>query len=220
VVEADGGTLFLDEIGDMPLALQAKLLRVLQSGEVRAVGSEAVRTVDVRCIAATHRDLKSLVQAGQFREDLFFRLDVLRVRVPPLRERREDIPALVEHFLERCARRIPQGTMAGFTPEAFDLLCKYAWPGNVRELENLIERLAVTTAARHVGVAEIREAVGWVRPGDPVSNLLREPMTLAELEDRYIEAVLEKADGNKARAAGLLGIDLSTLYRRQRRRAG
>jgi two-component system, NtrC family, response regulator HydG len=220
VVEANGGTLFLDEIGDMALALQAKLLRVLQSGEVRAVGGEAVRTVDVRCIAATHRDLKTLVRQGQFREDLFFRLDVLRLRVPPLRERREDIPALVEHFLERCARRVPQGSMTGFTPEAFDLLHKYAWPGNVRELENLIERLAVTTTSRHVGVAEIREAVRWIRPGDLVTDLLKEPMTLAELQDRYIEAVLEKADGNKVRAAELLGIDLSTVYRRQRRKAG
>jgi two-component system response regulator HydG len=221
VAEAEGGTLFLDEIGDMAVALQAKLLRVLQSGEVRAVGSEAVRTVDVRCIAATHRDLRSLVHANQFREDLFFRLDVLRVPVPPLRERREDIPALVEHFLERCARRVPRATMtmAGFTADAFDLLCKYAWPGNIRELENLIERLAVTATTRHVGAAEIREVVGWVRPGDPVTTLLTEPMTLAELEDRYIEAVLEKVEGNKVRAAELLGIDLSTLYRRQRRKA-
>jgi two-component system response regulator HydG len=220
VVEADRGTLFLDEIGDMPVALQAKLLRVLQSGEVRAVGSETTRTVDVRCIAATHRDLKALVEGSQFREDLFFRLDVLRVRVPPLRERRDDIPALVEHFLARSGRQGPQERVAGFTPEAFDLLAKHAWPGNIRELENLIERLAVTAAGPQVGAAELREAVGWVRPGDLVTSLLKEPMTLATLEDRYIEAVLEKAEGNKVRAAELLGIDLSTLYRRQRRKAG
>jgi two-component system response regulator HydG len=220
VVEAEGGTLFLDEIGDMPLAVQAKLLRVLQSGEVRAVGSETVRMVDVRCIAATHRDLEELVREARFREDLFFRLDVLRVRVPPLRERRDDIPVLVELFLERSARRVPKIAMAGFTHDALELLHQYSWPGNVRELENLIERLAVTASGRLVGVGEIREAVRWTRPGDLVTELIKEPMTLADLEARYIDAVLDQVDGNKVRAAQILGIDLSTLYRRQRRRAG
>ena len=215
--QADGGSLFLDEIGDMSIALQSKVLRVLQTGEVRPNGGEPPRPVKVRIIAATHRDLRDLVVEGRFREDLFFRLDVLRVRVPALRERREDIPALVEHFLQRSERRLPGGSMVGFTAEAFQLLCDYGWPGNVRELENLIERLAVTAVVANVGLAEVRDAIGRRRKRDRLSDLVREPMTLAELEDRYIEAVLEKEGGNKTRAAEVLGIDPSTLYRRKKR---
>src|SRR5215468_663133 len=128
-VEADGGTMFLDEIGDMPLPLQGKLLRVLQSGEVRPVGSETSRTVDVRCVAATHKDLAVLVEKGLFREDLFFRLDVLRLPVPPLRERTEDIPILVEHFLRRSQNAASRAVLVGFEPEALEFLVTCDWPG-------------------------------------------------------------------------------------------
>src|SRR5215471_3059219 len=146
-VEADGGTMFLDEIGDLPLPLQGKLLRVLQSGEVRPVGSETTRSVDVRCIAATHKDLGVLVESGLFREDLFFRLDVLRVPVPALRERTDDIPILVDHFLRKSQTGAARSVLAGFEAEALDYLSTCDWPGNVRQLQNLVERLTVTAAS-------------------------------------------------------------------------
>ena len=216
--EAHEGTLFLDEVGDLPPPLQGKLLRVLQSGEVRPVGSETVRTVDVRCVAATHKDLTLLVDQGTFREDLFFRLDVLRVPVPPLRERGEDIPLLVEHFLRKSLARYPRSVMVGLDAAALAHLTTYAFTGNVRQLENLVERLVVTAARKHATAADVRAAVGVVRDTDPLAPLLARPVTLKELEDRYIEAVLEKVGGSKPRAAELLGVDLSTLYRRQKTR--
>ena len=216
-VEAEEGTIFLDEIGDLPLPLQGKLLRVLQSGEVRPVGSEAVRTVNVRCIAATHKDLADLVNKGQFREDLFFRLDVLRIAVPPLRERGEDIPSLVEHFLRRSLEGMPRSVLLGFEPEAFDLLATCSWPGNVRQLENLVERLVVTSSAPLARVDDVKQAMGPCRDVDVLPGLLQNPMTLAALEDRYIDGVLKRVAGNKLKAAEILGVDASTLYRRDKR---
>jgi two-component system response regulator HydG len=217
--EAHQGTVFLDEIGDMPLPLQAKLLRVLQSGEVRQVGSETARLVDVRCVAATHKDLARLVEKGLFREDLFFRLDVLQVAVPPLRDRVEDIPILIDHFLARSLEQAPRSPLAGFEPEAMQAVLRYGWPGNVRQLENLVERLVVTASGPLATLAEVTTALGSVRDVDPIPALLRRPLTLQELEDRYIEAVLGKAAGNKVKAAEMLGIDLSTLYRRIKQRS-
>jgi two-component system response regulator HydG len=212
-VEADDGVLFLDEIGDMSLPLQAKLLRVLQSGEVRAVGTESTRTVDVRCIAATHHDLDALVADGRFREDLFFRLNVLRVRVPALRERSEDIPALVDHFLGKSRGRVPGTQVSSLSPEALRAFVAYAWPGNVRQLENLIERLVVTGTGAQIDLAAVQEVLGPARGVDKLEALLADPIPLAELEDRYIAGVLERAGGNKARAAEILGVDQSTIYR-------
>jgi len=217
-VEAEGGTMFLDEVGDLPLPLQGKLLRVLQSGEVRPVGSETIRTVDVRIIAATHKDLSVLVERGLFREDLFFRLDVLRVPVPALRERTDDLPALVEHFLEKSLERASRSLLAGFEPEALDFLSRHSWPGNVRQLENLIERLVVTASNPLAQLTDVKHALGSVREPDPIAPLLRKPPTLAELESRYIEAILEKVGGSKPKASEILGIDLSTLYRREKNR--
>jgi two-component system response regulator HydG len=216
--EAEEGTLFLDEVGDLPLPLQGKLLRVLQSGEVRPVGSQTARVVDVRCIAATHKDLSALVEKGLFREDLFFRLDVLRVPVPPLRERIEDIPVLVEHFLEKSRGRSGHSVFAGLEPEALDFLGTYGWPGNVRQLENLIERLVVTASTPLAPALDVKKALGSVREGEPLAALmtLSEPPTLEKLEARYIAMVLQRVGGNKAKAAEILGIDLSTLYRRVR----
>src|SRR4051812_15794478 len=217
-VEAHEGTLLLDEVGDLPPPLQSKLLRVLQSGEVRAVGSETAKTVDVRCIAATHKDLSVLVERGLFREDLFFRLDVLRVPVPALRERRDDIAALVDHFLRKSLERSPRSLLAGFEPKALDFLVGYAWPGNVRQLENVVERLVVTAAAPLARLADVKHALGSVRESDPLASLLQKPLTLQELESRYIEGVLDKVGGNKPKAAEILGVDLSTLYRREKQR--
>jgi two-component system, NtrC family, response regulator HydG len=217
-VEADEGTMFLDEIGDLPLPLQGKLLRVLQSGEVRPVGSETSRTVDVRCVAATHKDLSVLVDKGLFREDLFFRLDVLRLPVPPLRERSEDIPALVEHFLRRSQTAASRSVLAGFEPEALELLVRSDWPGNVRQLQNLVERLVVTASAPLAQLADVERAIGPVREPDPIAPLLRRPLTLEELERRYIAGVLARVGGSKVRAAEILGLDPSTLYRREKPR--
>ena len=218
-VEADEGTLFLDEIGDLPLPLQGKLLRVLQSGEVRPVGSEQSRRVDVRCVAATHKDLGELVQKSLFREDLFFRLDVLRVPVPALREHTDDIPMLVDHFLRKSLRGASRSVLAGFEPEALDFLTTCDWPGNVRQLENLIERLVVTTSAPLARLADVQQALGPVRNVDPIAPLLQKPLTLEELETRYIGAILQRVGGSKLKAAEILGVDPSTLYRREKPRS-
>jgi two-component system response regulator HydG len=183
---------------------------------VRPVGSEAVRTVDVRCIAATHKDLSKLVERDLFREDLFFRLDVLRVPVPALHERGEDIPILVEHFLQQSLERSPRSVLVGFEPEAMDYLIAYRWPGNVRQLENLVERLVVTAQAPLARVADLQQAMSPGRESDPLSSLVQRPLTLAELEDRYIAAILQKVGGSKQKAAEILGVDPSTLYRREK----
>jgi two-component system response regulator HydG len=217
-VEADGGTLFLDEVGDMRPLLQTKILRVLQTGELRAVGSETTRQVDVRCVASTHEDLQALVDRGKFREDLFFRLHVVPLRVPALRERREDIGLLVEHFLGRCGPRTGMTFVPTLTPRALKLLETHPWPGNVRELGNLIERLIVTTSGPTIDIDAIRAALGPVPPSDPVQSLVAARVSLDALERRYIAGVLRHTQGNKARAAEILGIDLSTLYRREKHR--
>ena len=225
-VEADGGTLFLDEVGDLPLALQAKFLRVLQTGELRPLGSEEPRHVNVRCIAATQRNLHTLVKEGKFREDLYFRLNVLPMRVAPLRERREDIPLLVDTFISRRLERLerledddgdrPPHT---FTPEALRLLEAHPWPGNVRELENVVERLVVTCRASEIDADAVRAANSPVSPVDPIEALATSSVTLDDVEQRYTEAVLRLARGNKAKAASILGIDVTTLYRRDKRRS-
>jgi two-component system response regulator HydG len=216
-VEAQDGTIFLDEIGDLPPSLQGKLLRVLQSGEVRPVGTETTRTVNVRCIAATHKDLSVLVEQGQFREDLFFRLDVLRVQVPPLRERGEDIPLLVDHFLRQSLEKSSRSMLAGFEPDALDFLASCDWPGNVRQLENLIERLVVTASESFAKLADVKRALGPAWTSDPIPRLLQNPMTLQDLEDRYLAGILKMVGGNKLKAAEILGIDPSTIYRRHKR---
>ncbi len=218
LVEADQGTLLLDEIGDMPSALQAKLLRVLQFGDVRPVGGDRGRQVDVRIIAATHRDLPTLVREGRFREDLYFRLNVLPVFVPPLRDRREDIPALVAHLLVEARRRAPDSPVRSIAPEALLALAQAPWPGNVRELASVIERAVV------FGSGEIVGPEGLALPGasDPVPTAFPwsfpsgPPSTLRDLNRDYTSWVLARTGGNKEQAAQILGIDVSTLYRWQR----
>jgi two-component system response regulator HydG len=216
-VEADGGTLFLDEVGDLPLALQAKFLRILQTGELRPVGGEASRHVDVRCVAATQRDLQALVKEGRFREDLYFRLNVLPIRLTSLRERREDVALLVDYFLGRRAERAA-GPPRRFTGEALRVLETHLWPGNVRELENLVERLVVTSMTLEIDAEAIRAALAPMSPVDPVEVLAASSVSLEELEQRYAEAVIRQSRGNKAKAASILGIDVSTLYRRDKQR--
>jgi two-component system, NtrC family, response regulator HydG len=213
-VEADGGTLLLDEIAEMPLALQAKLLRVLESGEIRPLGSDAVRTCDVRIIAATHRVLEDEVRGTRFREDLYYRLKVVTVQLPPLRERREDIPLLVDHFLQFARKNVARSPVETIGPEAMRLLQQHSWPGNVRELEHLVESLVVTGTAPVVGAADLAPVLA-VATSHPLDKAKRELMPLRELEQEYISWVLERTEGNKTRAAEILGIDPSTLYRRE-----
>jgi two-component system response regulator HydG len=213
--EADGGTLLLDEIGDMSIGLQVKLLRVLQSGDVRPVGSDRGHHVDVRVIAATHRDLPALVKEGRFRDDLYFRLDVLPVFVPPLRDRREDIPALAAYFLAQASQRAPESPVRSIGPEALRMLSDAPWPGNVRELASSIERAVVFGVDEKIDLNLLSMIPSSATPRAwPFSS--DAPWTLRRLSRTYAEWVLAEAGGNKERAAEILGIDLSTLYRWQR----
>ena len=211
--EADGGTLFLDEIGELPLSLQVKLLRVLQESEIRRVGENKARKVDVRILAATIRDLAEMVQAGTFREDLFYRLNVLSVKIPPLRERPEDIPLLVEHFLGRCNSKM--GTaVSGVEPAAMKTLMEYAWPGNVRELENLVERAVILCDTERITPELLTDKVRSTPPR-PVANLpigqLSVKKTVRAVEEELIRRALAETGGNRTRAAKLLEISHRTL---------
>jgi DNA-binding NtrC family response regulator len=209
--EADGGTLFLDEVGDMSPAIQAKLLRVIQEREFMPVGDTRSKSVDVRFVAATNKDLATEVRLGRFREDLYFRLNVITLQLPPLRERREDIEPLARHFLARFARRMKR-EISGFTPEALQLLHGYGWPGNVRELENVMER-AVILARGPLIAAEALPV--WQSaaptPPRPVEERL---VSLDTVEREHIVHILRKTGHNKSRAARILGIARRTLDRK------
>jgi transcriptional regulator with GAF, ATPase, and Fis domain len=213
---ADGGTLFLDEIGEMPLALQAKLLRVLQEGEVRPLGASATRTVDVRIVAATNRNLEEEVKAGRFRQDLYYRLQVFPLRLPALRERRDDIPLLARHFLERYSREMAK-PVAGLSQQALELLMSYAWPGNVRELENEVQRLVIQ--AEPGGYVMPHDLSPRVRNVEGVLDRIRPPRgTLKDMVEHIekwllIEALREH-DGNKSATARTLGITREGLHKK------
>jgi two-component system response regulator AtoC len=209
--EADGGTLFLDEIGELPLPLQAKLLRVLQEEEVRPVGEAKPRRVDVRVIAATARDLELEVSGGRFREDLFYRLDVVRVKVPPLRERREDIPLLVDHFLGRTRGSLGKAVRS-IDDDALERLVDYAWPGNVRELENVLERAAILCRGERLAVADLPPNL-TAAPAErrSASRDLSLRRARRALEARLIGEALEATGGNRTHAARLLGISHRAL---------
>jgi DNA-binding NtrC family response regulator len=210
---AHGGTLLLDEIGEMPLPLQAKLLRVLQSGELRRVGEVESRHVDVRVIAATHRDLQSAIREGLFREDLFYRIAVLRLDIPPLRERTADIPLLAERLLAAITRRegLPEKRL---TPAAVAALITWPWPGNVRELMNVIDRTAILSGGTTIDVADLPDAIRGAAPTSSAHHRIGQELTLAELEREHILAVLARVGGNRSRAAEVLGVPRRTLYRR------
>ncbi len=219
-VQANGGTLFLDEIGEMPLPLQAKLLRALQEGEVQRVGSDAPLTVDVRVLAATNRDLREEVARRRFREDLYFRLNVISLEVPPLRERGEDIPVLAAHFLERFAGR-NRKSLRGFSPQAMDSLLRYSWPGNVRELENAVERAVILCNGDLVTRRELPAAVMEAAPAEEPSSAAVQGvlagLPLDEVERRAIEETLRCAGDNKSEAARQLGITRATLHNKLRK---
>jgi DNA-binding NtrC family response regulator len=205
---ADRGTLFLDEIANVPPTLQAKLLRVLQTGELERVGSSRTRRVDVRVVAATNADIAEEVAAGRFREDLFFRLNTIEIAVPPLRERRDDIPPLAAHFLSRFASRYGK-PREGFDEEATRALLDHPWPGNVRELEHAVERGVLMSTSALIGSADLGLHGAVPRPG-----VVAEGMTLAESERALIEQALRRHEGNISEAARVLGLSRSALYRR------
>jgi two-component system, NtrC family, response regulator HydG len=211
-VEADGGTLFLDEIGELPLPLQAKLLRVLESSAVRPVGGGGERKVDVRVIAATNRDLARAVGEKRFREDLYYRLHVIPVHLPPLRARRDDIPLLVERFTARFYEQHPAQMQREISTEVLRRLMDLPWPGNVRELKNAVERLLVLARGKRVDLRDLAAALPEPLP-EAMAGVASEIVPLRVLTRRYVEWVLEQTGGNKLRAAQLLGIDASTIYR-------
>ena len=208
-VEADVGILFLDEIGDISPLMQVRLLRAIQEREVQRVGSNQTLSVDVRLIAATHRDLAEEVSAGRFRQDLYYRLNVVTIDMPPLRQRKEDIPQLARYFLQRYAER-NRKAVQGFTPQAMDLLIHYAWPGNIRELENAVERAVVLLTGEYISERELPLAIAGTSVSDaPHGEDIIQP--LVEVEKEAILVALEKTGGNKTEAARQLGITRKTL---------
>src|SRR5437899_11142813 len=213
--KADGGTMFLDEIGDMPLEMQGKLLRVLQTGEIKPVGDVVTRKVRVRVIAATNRDLEKALAVSEFREDLFYRFNTFTITLPPLRERTEDIPVLAHHFLRKAEAKVNK-KVDRFAPEALDLLKRYPWPGNLRELENIIERAVVLATSRQIEVAllplHLQESVPVpMRTGE--SFFEAKERAVARVEREAIERFLGDARGNVSAAAKLAGITRRNLHR-------
>ncbi len=207
--EAHTGTLFLDEIGDMPMSLQSKLLHVLERGEIRPLGSEKDLSVDVRIMAATHRDLRQMVASGTFREDLLYRLDVITLDLPPLRHRKEDIVDLFEHFLATAKTKHPHSPVERAAPEVMERLLEYRWPGNVRELAHLVERMVVLGREAEVRAVDLPSALGASHSKE--WRGFDEILSSREMQRRYAAWVLEKLGGNKARTAETLGIDVKTL---------
>ncbi len=214
-LEAHGGTLLLDEIGDLPLALQPKLLRVLQERTVRPLGADREVPIDVRLIAATNRDLESALDEGRFREDLYFRINVIHVAVPPLRARASDVLRLAQHFLEACAARAAKH-VTGLSPVAAERLLAYTWPGNVRELQNCMERAVALAQFEHLTVDDLPEQIRAYRASHVLvaSDDPSELVPLEEVERRYILRVMDAVGGNKTLAAQTLGIGRKTLYRK------
>jgi DNA-binding NtrC family response regulator len=218
--QAHGGTLFLDEVGELSPAVQTRLLRVLQEGTLQRLGGHQMLAVDVRVIAATHRNLETLIADGRFREDLYYRLVVFPIAIPPLRERAEDLPLLVSHLVRKHEKALGAGPVT-FEPDAIDVLCRYDWPGNVRELENVVVRVLVSKkrgriavddlpapmVLRAMGVVQEGEAPSAAEPGDGI-------IPLAALEERAIRHALRVLDGNISLAAKRLGLGRATLYRK------
>ena len=204
---ADGGTLFLDEIANVPLAQQGKLLRALENGEVQRVGSSKTRHVDVRVIAATNADVSQLVADGRFREDLLYRLNTVEIRIPPLRNRKDDVPLLANHFLRQQAERYGKA-VRDFTPEAMRALLEHSWPGNVRELRHVVERAVLLTPGPSVTIEDVELRA------KPAAGPALEEMTLEDAERWLITRALQRHEGNVSRAADALGVSRSALYRR------
>jgi len=214
---ADGGTVFLDEIGEMALPTQAKLLRVIENREIQRVGSPEVRKVDVRLIAASNRELRAEVLAGRFREDLFYRLSSIQIRVPGLAERLDDIPLLVQHFIRKCNDAYGKN-IQGLTRRARALLMQHSWPGNVRELENVISSASITATSHFLDVQDLPEHLQRPR-AHPALGDGWQPLPLSEVRRQHIQRVLEMCSGNRVRASEILGIGRTSLYRFLKREA-
>jgi two-component system response regulator PilR (NtrC family)/two-component system response regulator HydG len=211
---ANSGVLFLDEISEIPLGLQAKLLRVIEDKEVRPLGTNQGEKVDARLVSACNRDPERLVQEGRFRQDLYYRLNVIRIDLPPLRERAEDIPILIEHFMQKFSAQI-QRKLDGIEPQALHALTSYHWPGNIRELEHAIERAVLLGKEARIGLRDFPPAL--VARNDnalPLAAAVAKSYTLRDLEREYVMRVMETASGNKTEAARILGVDRTTLYRK------
>ena len=211
---ASGGVLFLDEISEIPLGLQAKLLRVIEDKEVRPLGANQGEKVDARLVSACNRDPELLVQEGRFRQDLYYRLNVIRIDLPPLRERAEDIPVLIEHFIRKFGDQV-QRKLDGIEPEALTALMNYHWPGNVRELEHTIERAVLLGKETRIGLQDFPPSL-VARNNNvlPLTDAVARSYTLKDLEKEYIMRVMEIVHGNKTEAAKTLGVDRTTLYRK------
>lgn len=207
---ANKGTIFLDEIGELPLSMQAKLLRVIQERELQRVGGDQTVKVDVRILAATNKNLKQEVDAGRFRQDLYYRLNVVSLQLPPLRERTDDIPLLAMHFLRKFAERNAK-PVKGFTPAAMDRLLKYSWPGNVRELENAVERAVVLLVGEYISERELPPGLVEDKAQENPRQTVFGSMTLEEIERMAVLETLEQVGGNKSEAARRLGINRKTL---------
>jgi two-component system response regulator HydG len=209
--EADGGSLFLDEIGEMPAPLQAKLLHVLESGTVRPVGSTKEREMDVRIIAATHRNLVQAAREGKFRSDLLYRLDVVSVVLPALRDHREDIPALLEHFLAECRTKYPKSEVSGFSAEAMSHLRRYRWPGNVRELAHVVEQLVLLAQTSEISAADLPGGIAEGASAEESLDFRGAVRPMAEIERRYAVWALGQTGGHRGQTAEKLGVDPKTL---------
>jgi transcriptional regulator with PAS, ATPase and Fis domain len=227
VAAAEGGTLFLDEIGEMPLALQVKLLRLLQQREYSPVGDSKTYRCDLRVVAATNRDLEAEVRAGRFREDLYYRLNVIPLHIPPLRDRKDDISALVLHFFERMKEDLGREDLEGFSPEALALLETYGWPGNIRELQNVVERAVLLAIGPEVSAQDlpmsvrsrdVRGAAGSGLPSELPAMGLDLKAVVDEYESNLIRQALARTGGNKNRAAQLLGLNRTTLVEMVKRK--
>ena len=213
VAYADGGTLFLDEVGDMPMATQAKLLRVLEEREVTKVGGNEPEKVDIRLVAATNRDLPAMVESGEFRQDLLFRLQVVTLELPPLRDRPGDLPLLLDHFVSELAEQHGR-TITGMTPEARAILSRYPWPGNVRELRNAVENMVLLSRDGLIGMEDLPMGVRGGENQVPSGTLVLAGRSLADVERELIRVNLDLMDGNRAQTAEVLGIGERTLYRK------
>jgi DNA-binding NtrC family response regulator len=213
VFEAYEGTLLLDEITEMSLALQAKLLRVIEEKEVRPLGDTNSYPIDIRVVSTSNRDIKSLIQQGQFREDLYYRLKVIDIELPPLRYRKEDIPLLVQHFIKKFGEEMKKN-ISGISEETLKMLLNYSWPGNVRELENVIQRAITLTRHGTILPVDLPNMMVEEKEESLIEKGFREKYTVSQLEKEYIKRVLLEVGGNKSKAAEILGLDRKTLYRK------
>jgi DNA-binding NtrC family response regulator len=213
IFEANEGTLFLDEIAEMPLTLQAKLLRVIEEREVRPLGDTNSYSVDVRIISTTNRDIESLIQQGRFREDLYYRLKVIDIEMPPLRERREDVPLLIQHFITKFSSEFKKN-VSGVSEPGLRLLLNYSWPGNVRELENVIQRAITLSQHEMIRPEDLPPSMLQETEKNTLEKGVREKYTIDQLEKEYIRCILIEVGGNKSKAAEILGLDRKTLYRK------